>query len=131
MSVCVVVCVYAVCVVGGESRARVRTCLAVLHLAFDAIHIFSAMSAMSARRVCLSACLPSHPPVPLDIDKRDLQIPCRGRWSSARALLARQSPLARGSRKARSRTWKEAASLQCCSATATANQSVSGRQGSS
>jgi hypothetical protein len=29
--------VYVVCVVGSESRARVQTCVAVLHLAFDAI----------------------------------------------------------------------------------------------
>lgn len=47
--------VYVVCVVGSESRARVQTCVAVLHLASDAI------------RKCLPCpqflpvCLPAYP----------------------------------------------------------------------
>lgn len=72
--------VYVVCVVGGESRARVKTCLAVLHLAL----ILQSTYVCHVRRVCLSACLPSHLSIPLDAHKRDLQMPCRSRWSSAR-----------------------------------------------
>lgn len=52
--------VYVVCVVGGESRARVKTCLAVLHLALILQSTYVCQSAVSAYpSVCLPIC-PSH-----------------------------------------------------------------------
>lgn len=86
--------VYVVCVVGGESRARVKTCLAVLHLALILQSTYVCQSAVSA---CLPICLSAYPSVhPIGRSQArpadSVPVPLVVR----QALLAKLSPLVGG-----------------------------------
>lgn len=92
MCVCVWYSVYVVCVVGGESRARVQTCLAVLHLA-----LMLSTNVCHIRPPCLPLRLSAFPAVcaigysqarPADAVPEPLVV--------RQALLARLSPLVGG-----------------------------------
>lgn len=89
---CVRVCgnVCAVCVVGGESRARVQTCLAVLHLV-----LMLSTYVCHVRLVRLpAACLPIHPVCAIGRSQARPADAAPVPLVARQALLAKLSPLA-------------------------------------